>query len=188
MNCPTFEDSFDKSLGDASDVKFSSNVTDIPLLINPDLSANLFAQKPADLNTHSVTKFNAMRLSVPLVSDTDKSRQYTRWEQVSTFSLSALTLEFNRIQKSIKSKFALNPKPWQVNVVADITKSKRDVVVIAGTSAGKNLPYQSIPLLTGGIILVVLPTIALMEDQVCFMFLFYAIVVLIQRSVTICLA
>lgn len=51
-------------------------------------------------------------------------------------------------------------------MVVDITQAKKDVVVIAGTCAGKSLPYQSIPIITGGIVLVVSPTIALMEDQV----------------------
>ncbi len=49
----------------------------------------------------------------------------------------------------------------------DITKYKRDVCVIAGTNASKSLVYQSIPIITGGSALVISPTIALMEDQVC---------------------
>ena len=57
-------------------------------------------------------------------------------------------------------------------MVADITKLKRDVVVIADSSAGKSLLYQLIPLITRGIILIILPTITLMEDQVCFILLF----------------
>lgn len=63
-------------------------------------------------------------------------------------------------------------------MIANITKSKKNVVVIAGTSAGKSLPYQLIPLITESIVLVVLPTIALIEDQICFILLFYTIVVL----------
>lgn len=51
-------------------------------------------------------------------------------------------------------------------MVADITQAKKDVVVNAGTSTGKSLPYQSIPIITREIVLVVLPTIVLMEDQV----------------------
>ncbi len=49
----------------------------------------------------------------------------------------------------------------------DITKCKSDVCAIAGTNAGKSLVYQSIPIVTGGSVLVILPTIALIEDQVC---------------------
>lgn len=43
---------------------------------------------------------------------------------------------------------------------------KKNVIVIADTSAGKGFLYQSISIITKGIILVVSPTIALIEDQV----------------------
>lgn len=46
----------------------------------------------------------------------------------------------------------------------DITQSKSDIVVIADTSADKSLPYQSIPFIIGGIIMVVSPIIALIKD------------------------
>ena len=59
-------------------------------------------------------------------------------------------------------------------------------MVIIGTNAGKSPPYQLISLITRGIVLVILPTIVLMKDQVCFMLLFYTIVVLNQKSMTIC--
>ncbi len=49
--------------------------------------------------------------------------------------------------------------------MVDLTHQKRDVFVIAGTNVGKSLTYQAIPEVTGGIVLVISPTIALMEDQ-----------------------
>lgn len=43
IDCPTFGNSFGKSLGDASDIESLSNVLDIPLPPNLHLSANPFA-------------------------------------------------------------------------------------------------------------------------------------------------
>lgn len=51
-------------------------------------------------------------------------------------------------------------------MVANITQAKKDVVIIAGISTNKSLSYQSIPIITRGIVLVVSPIIALLEDQV----------------------
>lgn len=51
-------------------------------------------------------------------------------------------------------------------MVADIIQSKKDVIVITSTNVGKSLFYQSIPLIIGGIVLVILLTIALIENQV----------------------
>lgn len=167
MDLLTFGGSFGGSLGDDPDEELSSpNSPDVPLPVNLNLHRNPLGAQPTDLDTESIADFNAMRSSVPPESDTDKPRPYARWEHVSTFSLRAFTPGFNKIRKSIKSSFLISPKPWQVSMVADIIQTKRDVVVIAGSSAGKILPYQSIPLITGGIVLVVSPTIALMEDQV----------------------
>lgn len=70
-------------------------------------------------------------------------------------------------ERSMSSQFNVKARPWQVSVVVDITKQNRDVCAIAGTNAGKSLVYQSIPVITGGSVLVISPTIALMEDQVC---------------------
>lgn len=82
------------------------------------------------------------------------------------FLFSALIPGFNQSRKSIKSKFLLNLKSWQVSLVVDITQAKKDVVVIAGISTNKSLPYQSIPIIIRGIVLVVSSIIAFIEDQV----------------------
>ncbi len=50
--------------------------------------------------------------------------------------------------------------------MVDITLKKRDMCAIASTNAGKSLIYQAIPVVTGGFVLVISPTIAFMEDQV----------------------
>ncbi len=72
------------------------------------------------------------------------------------------------IRRMIKEKVDIMPKPWQVNAMIDTVYKKKDVIISAGTGSGKSLPYQLIPLIKeGAIVLVVLPTIALMTDQVC---------------------
>ncbi len=68
----------------------------------------------------------------------------------------------------IKEKVDIMPKPWQVNAIIDTVYKKKDVVISAVTGSDKSLPYQLIPLIKeGAIVLVVLPTIVCMTDQVC---------------------
>ena len=51
----------------------------------------------------------------------------------------------------------------------DVVYIKKDIIVLAGTDFGKSLPYQLISLIqANAVVLVVLSTIALMCDQVCF--------------------
>ncbi len=71
------------------------------------------------------------------------------------------------VHQVINTHFNLKARLWQVGAIMDINKRKRDVCAIAGISVGKSLVYQSIPVVIGGSVLVILPTIALMEDQVC---------------------
>lgn len=74
--------------------------------------------------------------------------------------------EVDRIRRLINEHFELKARPWQVSVLVDITQKKRDVCAIASTNTSKSLVYQAIPVVTGGSVLVVSLTIALMEDQV----------------------
>ncbi len=74
--------------------------------------------------------------------------------------------EVDRIRQVISGRFGLNTRPWQVCVFVDITDKKRDIYAIASTNAGKSLVYQVIPIVTGGLVFVISPTIALMEDQI----------------------
>lgn len=75
-------------------------------------------------------------------------------------------LEVNHICQVINKQFDLRARFWQVNIVVDITLKKRDVYGIASTNADKNLVYQAIPVITEGFVLVILPTITLIENQV----------------------
>ncbi len=72
------------------------------------------------------------------------------------------------IRWTIKEKVDIMLKPWQFSVMINTVYKKKDVVISAGTRSGKSLPYQLIPFIKEeAIVLVVLPTIALMTDQVC---------------------
>ncbi len=71
------------------------------------------------------------------------------------------------IRQTIKKKVDIMPKPWHVSAMIDTVYKKKDVVISAGTGSGKSLPYQLIPLIKEeAIVLVVLPTIVLMTNQV----------------------
>ena len=71
------------------------------------------------------------------------------------------------IRKTFKREAGLTSKPWQLRVLYNIVYLQMNVVVSAGTGSGKSLPYMLIPLiLIRTIVLVVSPTIALMNNQI----------------------
>ena len=73
---------------------------------------------------------------------------------------------FDMVCRKVKNTFGFQPYKWQAAVILDILK-RVDVAVHAGISSGKSLPFQAIPIVKlGAIVLLVSPTIALMEDQV----------------------
>ena len=86
---------------------------------------------------------------------------------MSNYTLSSLTPRFYNkdISTKIKVRFGFKPHPWQVSVITNIIYDKKDVFVIASINIGKSLNYLSISKVTGGIVLIIFPTIALMEDQ-----------------------
>ncbi len=70
------------------------------------------------------------------------------------------------VRHKVKNTFGFQPYRWQVAVILDILNGF-DVAVHAGISSGKSLPFQAISRVKiGAIILVVSPTVALIEDQV----------------------
>ena len=121
-------------------------------------------------DTSSMVDFDMLQSS-PASSPGGRNRFFltsaVNWEPASTREISTKMKEVESVRQVINTHFNLKARPWQVGAVMDITKRKRDVCAIAGTNAGKSLAYQSIPVVTGGSVLVILPTIALMEDQVC---------------------
>ena len=103
---------------------------------------------------------------LPLVTYNRESDSIQKWHQVDTKGTKTTTPGFDRIRRKVKDKFGIQPYRWQTSVVLDILDGS-DVALSAGTSAGKSLPYQAIPVIRPhAIVLVVSPTIALMEDQV----------------------
>lgn len=70
------------------------------------------------------------------------------------------------VRHKVKNTFSFQPYKWQATVSLDILKGV-NVTVHAGISLEKILPFQTIPSVKiGAIVLVVSPTMALMEDQV----------------------
>lgn len=70
-----------------------------------------------------------------------------------------------RITNILKEKMdGKEPYPWQLDV-SEAIHMKLDTVVIAGTGAGKTLPFI-IPVLLGGMVVIISPLNALQEDQV----------------------
>lgn len=76
--------------------------------------------------------------------------------------------EIDTIRKVINKRFWVKARLWQVSVVIDITKQRQDIYAIAGIKMGKSLVYQSIFVVTSGSVWVISPTIAFIEDHVCF--------------------
>ena len=71
----------------------------------------------------------------------------------------------NCIHHVINKQFGLKAKPWRISVLIDIIL-KKNICAIASTNAGKNLVYQTIPVVTKGFLPAISTTIAFTEDQV----------------------
>ncbi len=72
---------------------------------------------------------------------------------------------FDEIGEVIKASLGFRPKPWQIKGLFDI-KQGLDMVIMAGTGSGKSLLFQALPLIIkNAIVLVIMPTLALMKDQ-----------------------
>ena len=74
--------------------------------------------------------------------------------------------EMKALAEKIMEKWETRPRTWQGQVM-DCVIQGRDVLVRAGTGAGKSLCFQALALLRpGAIVLVVSPLVGLMENQV----------------------
>ena len=86
-----------------------------------------------------------------------------QWQLASLNNL--MPTGFKEVKEIIEALLGFWPDPWQIQGLLDI-KQGRDTVVMAGTGLGKSLVFQILPLITkDAIVLVVMPTLALMEDQ-----------------------
>ena len=123
---------------------------------------------PGD-DTASMAEFDMMRSSLPadpMAVGPGLLTSAANWECGSTQDICARMPEVSRIRQGIYAQFGLKARPWQMSVLIDICQKKRDVCALASTNAGKSLVYQTIPIITGGSVLVISPTIAHIEDQV----------------------
>lgn len=69
------------------------------------------------------------------------------------------------VYRKVKNTFGFQPYKWQAAAILNILKGV-DVAFYANTSSRKSLPFQAISTVKiGMIVLVVSPTVALMEDQ-----------------------
>lgn len=117
--------------------------------------------------TANMVAFNMMQssLSQNLTEKDTFLASAVNWEPASTWNICATDEDVVRICQLVKDCFQLQAKPWQVNVIRDITILKQDICAIADTSTEKSLVYQAILVVTGNAVLVVSPTITLMHDQ-----------------------
>lgn len=68
--------------------------------------------------------------------------------------------------RKVKNTFGFQPYKWQAAIILDILKGV-DVAVYASTSSGKSFPFQAIPTVKiGTIVLMMSPTVTLIENQV----------------------
>ncbi|MCJ1470613.1 hypothetical protein MMC07_009259 [Pseudocyphellaria aurata] len=91
------------------------------------------------------------------------------WQEVDVRQLRESNAYIGNFRKLVNERFNLQAKAWQIAVMKNILKDCVDVVVSAGTSQGKSLTFQALPMLLtqgSGIVLVVCPTLSLMDDQV----------------------
>ncbi len=160
----------DDSFGELSDLdllNLSEMADDLfGELSNSDLLDFLHMQDLSD--KESIQEFDATQSRL-LSQLADTERPILResrniWECVSARNHNLSTPAFHNVGVKIEAKFGFALFPWQASAIVDLTHKKRDVFVIAGTNAGKSLTYQAIPEVTGGIVLVISPTITLMED------------------------
>lgn len=62
------------------------------------------------------------------------------------------TLAFHNVGEKIKAKFGFTPFRYQASAINDLIHQKQDVFLIADTYARKNLTFQAILKVTGGIV------------------------------------
>ena len=90
-----------------------------------------------------------------------------QWNRVQLDHIDLEEWKFRQIREKVQLAFNIDVKPRQAGAIHDLAIKRHDVIVIAGTGSGKSLVYQSLlAVQTGGIALVISPTLALMHDQI----------------------
>lgn len=93
--------------------------------------------------TESIVDFDMIQLSLsakPIV-DAGFLTSTANWELATIRAISTKMTEVNTVCQAIKKQFNVKARLWQVSIVIDITKQKRDVCAIADPNAGKSLIY-----------------------------------------------
>src|SRR5271155_1831512 len=74
----------------------------------------------------------------------------------------------NEISSAILEAYGFEPYPWQCAVFMKCLSMQQDIIVSAATSDGTSLCYQGMAFChSKAIVMVISPTKALMDDQVC---------------------
>ena len=66
--------------------------------------------------------------------------------------------------------FGYDPRPEQLEAIATLAIDLKDLILIAKTGWGKSMIFQCLPLLRGGICLIIFPLDLIEEEQVCLVF------------------
>jgi superfamily II DNA helicase RecQ len=80
--------------------------------------------------------------------------------------MSLRTVDCERLPETLRRAFGFEPRPMQLEAIVALARDKKDLILIAKTSFGKSMIFQSLPVLTGGICLLLYPLNLLEEDQV----------------------
>lgn len=89
------------------------------------------------------------------------------WEEVDLRQLRENDEYIRDFRHIVNRRFGIQAKSWQIAAMKNILKDRIDVVVSAGTSQGKSLTFQALPIVAKkSIVLVICPTLSLMDDQV----------------------
>lgn len=93
--------------------------------------------------TQSMIDFDMLRSSLPAepIVNTGFLTCSAKWELATTQAISTNMKEVDTIRRVINEQFRVKARPWQVSVVINITKRRRNVCVIAGTNTGKSFVY-----------------------------------------------
>ena len=126
----------------------------------------------------SIMKFNMMYSSLlaepgSATVDQEFLTSAANWEGKSIQDICARRPEADYICWLINKHFGPKARLRQISVLVDITQKKREICAITSINAGKSLVYQAILVMTGVSVLVISPTIALMEDQIRTSSLYY---------------
>ena len=120
--------------------------------------------------TNSIYEFNlssqkpSPRQSLLTLCHNMQPNAISKWDIPKVKQFNTKTSDFDIIRHKIKNTFGFQPYKWKAAVILDIL-NRFDVTVQAATSLGKSLLFQAtFRIKIGAIILVISPTMALIED------------------------